>query len=160
MTFRDNMLKLLDRTRGIPSRFDLRRYDVLLRVRRWSGIRPGLGTKSNIDLPILVNQGQDRPKVKLLSTKEIIASNGLYIDGDYRIGRVTPLYFLDSLPQGFTPDDLRPILSTSPQLSAEVFFRLTGPGMETGAWFSTVEVSVERNLHYTFIIRKTAEIVT
>lgn len=155
-TLRESCLEILDHTRGISPILDLRRYDVSIVIRQWTGSRPGQGTSTITPLPFLVDNYKYRPKVRLLTTKEIIASNGLYVDGDYLVGRITPQYTsLDGYVYGYIPDDLRPIVTSQPR---EIFFKMIGPGLESqGSWFSTVEVSVERNLHYTFVIRKTAQ---
>ena len=157
---RDKLLPVFDKVaRGIPNKLGLRQYDVSLRVVSWSGSRPGMGTKTINDTAITVNQGQvgnDRPKVTLLSTRDIVASGGRYTDGDFRIGPLTPQY-TDSQGRTFgtLPDELEIAIRNSP---TEIFFNLKGPGMSDqvgGDWFKLVESDFTKNFGYTIVVRKT-----
>lgn len=155
-TVRESLLEILDYTRGIPTLLDFRRYDVTLRVISWTGSRVGVGTSTVTDYPIVVNELMDRPKVKLLTTDEIIASNGLYVDGDYRVGPITPQYvaLINGNTYGLTPDDISIPINPKP---TEIYFILTGPLMPNGHAFDLIKFDVSRNLHYTVVIRKNAK---
>jgi len=154
MSLRDSLLRILDSTRGISPALDFRRYDVTLRVSQFTGDRPGVGTTSFIDYPILVHKNINRPKVKLLTQDEIIASNGLYQQGDYQIGPVTPQYTdFDGSIYGNIPDDFDVLVDTNPQ---DIQFKMEGPGMTNGHWFNLIKVNFSRNLHYNFVIRRNA----
>lgn len=157
---RDNLLPVFDKVaRGIPNKLGLRQYDVSLRTISWSGSRPGVGTKTITDVHFSVNQGKagnDRPKVTLVSTREIVASGGRYTEGDFRIGPMTPQY-TDSQGRTFgtTPDDFQLAIKNSP---TEIFFNLKGPGMSDqvgGDWFELVETDFTKNFGYTIVVRKT-----
>lgn len=158
MKLRDTLLPVFDTVaRGIPNLLGLRQYDVSLRVVSWSGARPGLGTKTVADHPVTVNQntaGNNRPKVILVSTREVIASGGRYVDGDFRIGPLTPQYTTSAGTFGTLPGDLEQQLQTHP---SEVYFNLKGPGMNdqtNGDWFKLVETNFAKNFGYTIIVRK------
>lgn len=159
---RDSLLPVFDTVaRGIPNILGLRQYDVSLRIVRWSGARPGLGTKTVINHPITVNQnqtGNNRPKVVLVSTRELIASGGKYTDGDYRIGPLTPQYTdINGDTYGTLPSDIEQAVRDNPQ---EIFFNMKGPGMSdqvNGDWFKMVEANFSRNFGYTIVIRKTGQ---
>lgn len=156
---RDSLLPVFDLVaRGIPNILGLRQYDVALRIVSWTGARPGLGTKTVTDYPVTVNQnqpGNNRPKVTLVSTREVIASGGLYTDGDYRIGPLTPQYTtIDGYTYGTLPDDIEQLVRTNPQ---EIYFNMMGPGMSDpigGDWFKLVEANFSKNFGYTLVIRK------
>ena len=160
--FRDQFLPLIDLIgQGLPNMFGLRQYDVSLSVVAWTGSRPGLGTNTVATYPITVNQnkaGNNRPKVAQLSTREVLASAGLYVEGDYRIGPLTPHYVtVDGYAFGTLPGDIEKALQTNPQ---EIFFNLNGPGMSDptgGDWFKLVKANFANNFHYDIVIRKTAQ---
>lgn len=157
--FRDAFLPVVDQIgRGIPNLFGLRQYDVSLSVVSWTGARPGLGTSTVHTYPITVNQnqtGDNRPKVVQVSAREVIASAGLYTEGDYRIGPLTPSYTtVDGNTFGTLPSDIEQALQTRPQ---EIFFNLNGPGMSDeieGDWFKLVEANFAKNFRYEIVIRK------
>ena len=160
--FRDQFLPLVDLIgQGLPNMFGLRQFDLSLTLVSWSGTRPGLGTKTLTTYPITVNQaqaGNDRPKVEQVSTRDIIASGGLYSQGDYRIGPLTPSYLG---PDGYTvlgtlPNHIEQAVQSNPQ---EIFINMQGPGMSdpvAGDWFKLVEANFTKNFRYEIVIRKNA----
>jgi len=161
---RDKLLPVFDKVaRGIPNKLGLRQYDVTLRIVSWSGARPGLGVKTVVNHDITVNQAKpdnDRPKVKLLTTRDIIASGGRYTEGDYRIGPLTPQYTKNGITYGTVPEDIEQQIQVSPQ---EIYFNLKGPGMSDpvgGDWFSLLSSDFSKNFGYNFVVRKTASIPT
>lgn len=161
--FRDAFLPVVDQIgRGLPNLFGLPQYDVSLSVVSWSGARPGLGTLTAggpYALTVNADQlGNNRPKVVQVTAREVFASGGLYAEGDYRIGPLTPAYVaLDGSPAGTLPSDVERLVVSNPQ---EVFFNLKGPGMSDptgGDWFKLVEANFAKPFRYTFVIRKTAQ---
>jgi hypothetical protein len=158
---RDKLLPVFDKVaRGIPNKLGLRQFDISLRIVSWSGTRPGLGTKTVTDYPVTVNQntaGNNRPKVKSISSHEIIASGGLYSQDDYRIGPLTPQYVSGGITYGTLPSDVEIAIQAHP---AEVFFNMQGPGMTaiSGDWFSLIDADFSKNFGYTLVIRKTAQV--
>lgn len=100
-TLRDDILPVVDEMRQIPDDLGLRRYSLTMRMRRWSGGKPGLGSPTDTDLEIL-----PRPKVRVMTTKEIAQSAGTYRMGDFKVEKITPNFISDTERHGFKPSDL------------------------------------------------------
>lgn len=81
----------LDLIRGLPDIMGLRPYSVNVVIHTWSGTRVGQGTKTVTTTPITLANGQ-RPKVRRITQKDVIPSNRLWIEGDYKIGPLTQQY--------------------------------------------------------------------
>jgi hypothetical protein len=149
VTIREDFLPVVDWGRGLlDAAFGLRRYDVVMVVTTWSGALPGDGTASPaVETPIVV-AGSRRPKVEQLTQRDIVASGGLYQEQDLRVGPLTPAFTSGGLDvTAFDPAAVGP--------STEVLFRLTGPGTPaTGALYRKVGQSVEKNFHYSFVLRR------
>jgi hypothetical protein len=142
MSFRTGLLPAVDVLRAIPGLLGLRQFTVTVRARAWSGTRPGDGgTATNTDTVLRVN-GQN-PKVAQVSSRDVVASGGLYTSEDFKIGPLTPS--LTSITS-IDPD---------PDSSArEVFFKLEGPGMgSSGRWFRRVSDESAANFSYFIIVR-------
>lgn len=154
-------LKALDKIRGIPGRIKLRDeglrlYTVTIRVRSWSGSRPGVdaSTSTDTDKSIWVDGGTHKPRVQQVSQRDIIASGGLYQDQDVKVGPITPLYTGGAADHAditvFDPSNL--------SAPAEVLFKIEGPGMAAGgSWFKKVGQDVSKPLAYRFVLRGTGE---
>ena len=155
MTPREAWLPVLDTMRGaLNTVWDLRRYDVVVRVTTSTGgILPGAqgSTRTPVDTPLVVAGGA-RPKVEQLSQRDILASGGLYQDQDLRIGPLTPV--AAGYPSGIDPATFDPAFAGS---NVEVRFKITGPGVPAGAWFKKVGQDISRNFRFTLIVRKTGE---
>jgi len=153
-TLRDALLPVVDRVRGIPGLLGLRLFVPTILVRVWSGQRVGLGTNTDTSFSLKTSLGLFPIKARVLSEKQIVASNGVYQDQDVELGPITPPY------TGSTLDNdaisvFDPVPGTSP---TEVFFNLTGPGYPGGgAWFKKVGQRTDRNFRYMLVVRKTAE---
>jgi hypothetical protein len=155
MSLRDDLLGVLDAVRGIPDDLGLRQYTVTVRVRTWSGSRPGVdaSTATDVDTPIWVDAGTHKPKVRQVTQREVIASGGIYSDQDLRVGPITP--------PGPSSDNsdvtvFDPVPGAEP---IEIFFKIDGPGMAAGgSWFKKFSQDVTRPLHYEFVVRRTGEI--
>lgn len=98
-TLRDDLLGVVDELRDLPDEFGIRRFQaVTLRRRKWSGGSPGLGTATNVDLVL-----SPVPRVRILSTAEVLASEGSYEQGDYQVDKITPRYLDGTTYGGYYP---------------------------------------------------------
>jgi len=143
MTLRDETLPIFEEVRMLFDDLGFRQYDVSMRVVSWTGETVGEGDISIVDKPLTVSG--KRVKVRKISTADIIASQGIYTDADMRIGAFTPTY-----------RDVSYFEEADGPNKKEIFFKVTGPGMENGAWFKKISQEVDRNTSYNFIVRKTA----
>ncbi len=155
LSLREALLPVIDQLRGLPGQLGLRQYTVSVVKREWTGERVGLGYNTDTETPIRVDLGSYTPKVQMLSSRDIIASGGLYTDQDLKIGPITPP-FVGSTLDGSAITIFDP---TPGDVPTEIFFKITGPGYPTaGAWFKKVAQDVTGNFRYMFTVRKTAEI--
>lgn len=154
MSIRDAYLPILDTYRGLlNTAWDLRRYDVIVRVSTWTGgLLPGDqgSTKSHVDTQLTCNGA--RVKVDQLSQRDILASGGIYQDQDVKVGPLTPN--AASYPSGITPATFDP----APGSNVTVLFQITGPAYPSGAWFQKVGMELlNSNFHYFLVLRKTGQ---
>ncbi len=134
----------------------LRQFSVQVVSRKWTGTRPGLGTKSDSTSDVVVDLGTYAPKVTLVSAKEIASSGGLYVDQDLRVGPLTP-EFQTWLCEGTHINLFDP--PVTPGKGFELFFKVTGPGYpDSGAWFKKLSQDTTKNFSYSFVLRKTAQL--
>lgn len=161
--FRDAFLYRMDLLgRGIPNKFGLRQYDIVLRVNGWSGQTAGDGNLTVTDYDVTVNttepdSGNNRPNVRQLSQKDVIASGGLYSDIDFRIGPLTPQFVnpIDGLTYGTLPTDVEKTVQATPQ---DIQIIIKGPGMKdqtNGDAFKIIGSDFSHNFGYFFTVRKT-----
>ena len=153
MTLRDACLPIFEGARALLADVGLRRFDVMMRVVEWSGTDIGEGTKTVTDTPLLV-QG-NRPGVCHVSQKDIIASGGVWEEHDMQIGPFTPRFSGASGPitsGGLEPPDFNPPADGT---SREVYYKITGPGLENGAWFTKIGEKTTA-FSYVFTVRKIA----
>lgn len=150
MSLRDDLLPLVDEIRGsVPGDLGLRPHTVTVRVRTWSGARPGLGTKTDVDT--LIRNAGYNPKVAEVTTKDVVASGGFYQSGDFRIGPITPEY-----TGGGTALATQDPATTS--TAREVLYKIEGPGLpSTGAWFKRVSDTTLKSFRNEIVVRRTAE---
>lgn len=150
MSFRTRLLPVFEQLRGkIPGALDLRPYKVTVRVRTWTGARPGLGTPTDVDT-VLENAGFN-VKVAVVSTKDVVASGGRYAAGDFRIGPLTPAH----TGGGTLLDVIDPPRTTT---AREVYFLIEGPGLPSdGAWCKRVEANTFSNFRSEIVVRRTGE---
>lgn len=149
MTLLDSLRATVNNVRSIPGILGLRPYTVTVHVRSWSGTHIGDGTKTDSNFPIKVAGNKD-PKVQRLSSKDIIASSGLYQDQDIEV-IFTPDYYLDGYG-GIEVNIFDPSIS-----NAEVHYTVTGPDFPNGATFKKVSHNVSELLTYRLILRKTGQ---
>lgn len=157
-----DLLDVLDDIRGIPGELGLRPYKVTVIVRTWTGTRPGVDASTSTDTPavITVDIGQQHPKVRQLTDRDVIASGGQYTDRDFRIGPITPPTTGGNAGDAPYPAGIRAAVFDPPTSSSptEVFFRVEGPGMPAGGtYFKKIGQDVSRPLHYEFTVRDTGE---
>ena len=147
-TIVDDVLPILDGVRGeiLDEVVGLYSYDILMRVVAYTGERPGMGTKTVTDTPLTLD-GVHRIDVNRISSRDILASGGKYAEGDFRVGPLTPEY----QGGGRAPSYFNPPPPASG--AQEVFYRLTGPGFESGAWFTKIDQQVDGNFGLFFTLR-------
>jgi len=145
MTLRDDLLDVVEDVREIPGDLGLRLFSVEVFKRTHAGERVGLGTSYDTTKTLLV--AAYKPKVVQVSSRDIIASGGLYQEQDLRVGPLTPTKI--NVP------DFDPPVGVAPM---ELLFRITGPGYEAGAWFRKINMLTTRPFRYEFVVRATAEI--
>ncbi len=151
-TIREAYLPVLDLYRGmLASTWDLRRYDVTVRVNTWSGALVGEGTKTTVNTPLLVN-GQ-RPKVTQVTQKQIIMSHGLYQDQDLMVGPLTPPFAGGGTAViVFDPSNAAP--------NVELLFVVSGGPGDTdagGDFYRLVAQEDTHNFRYMIVLRRTGE---
>ena len=151
MSFRTNLLAAVERIRGaIPGALDLRQHTVTVRVRTWTGARPGLIGTSKTDVDTVLTNAGYNPKVTEVSTRDIVASGGVYQQGDYRIGPLTPSYAGGGIA-------LATVDPATTSTAREVLYKIEGQGLPSGgAWFKRVEASMLRNFTNSIVVRRTA----
>jgi len=160
----ERFLKALDKIRGIPGRIKLRDqglrlYTVSIKVKTWTGTRPGVDTSTatDADSTFWVDAGKHKPRVVQVTQRDIIMSGGAYQDQDLKVGPITPPY------RGGTADHsaitvFDPLPNGSP---VEIFFLVQGPGMAVeGSWFEKFQMTVTKPFSYQFVIRRTGRIPT
>lgn len=144
-------LAVLDQARALLDDVGLRPYSVSVRTTRWSGatrIGEGIPVITETDLEVF---GGRRPKVRQLSSKEIVAQGGSLDEEVFEIGPYTPVY--DG--GGMEIAALDPAKANDPQ---EVEYILKGPGMpENGAICQKVGDKVDSPFRLMMTIRRTGK---
>lgn len=144
MSFKDDLLPLVDSLRGIAGELGFRPYEVYVRVTSWSGARVGLGTKSVTDMRLLV--GGQNPKVREVRSKDVVAGIAESTDAVYEIGPVTPSF----AGGGVAVDTIAPPTTAS----STTLFLIKGPGMPTnGLLCQRTEDDVDRPLRAVIRVR-------
>jgi hypothetical protein len=155
MALRDALLPAVDAIRGIPGLLGLRLFTVAVVSRTWTGPRPGVGTSTDLTTGLKTDLGLYPVKVTMLTPNEVIASGGLYVSQDLRVGPITPP-FSGSASDG---DAITVFDPPATSTGFELFFRLTGPGYPaSGGWFKKVSQDVTKSFRYSFVLRKTAHL--
>ena len=149
MTLREALLKPLDVVRSIPGLLGQRRHSVNVRVTRWAnGTRIGQGARSTTDTEVLGYGGQP-PRVRELSSKEVVAQGGTFEDQLFEIGPINPAY----VGGGVEPSTMNPALHPiDPQ---EVHFIISGPALPaSGVVCSVVRYDMQRNYHHKVTVKR------
>ncbi|MDI3282119.1 hypothetical protein [Polyangium sp. 15x6] len=154
MSLVDDCKPIFEGARVLLADLGFRRYDVVMRIVDWSGDTVGDGTKTVTDYPLEI---QGRPvKVRRVKQEDVVASGGTWEDIDYRVGPFTPSFtgaFPPFIVGGLMVEDFNPPVVTTPR---SVYYRITGPGIEDGAWFKKIAQETDRNWSYYFTVRKTS----
>lgn len=135
----------MDQTMG------LRLYTIGLVVNTWSGAYAGIGNKVQVVTSL---DAGSKHRITQISQRDVIASGGLYQDGDVRVGPLTPTYTMNGGggmdPTAFDPPAVGP--------NTEVMFLVTGPGMLTGSYWKKVgQTLFPSTTSYYVVLRKTGE---
>ena len=150
----DDFLRAIDEIRGIPDELGVESYSATVRVISWTGARVGLGTRTVTDTPIRVGAGQSKAHVARVTSKDVIASGGLYTAQDMRIGPLTPGY----AGGGVAAATLDPSTSARP---TEVYFVLAGPGIPAGGvLYARVGAEMDSSTQYFVVVRSTGRPAT
>lgn len=147
------MLPAIDVMRAIPGSLGLRLFTVAVVSRTWTGARPGLGASADLTTGIKVDLGLFPVKVTMITPAETIASAGLYVSQDIRVGPITPP-FTGSAADG---DAITVFDPPATATGFELFFKVTGPGYPGGHWFKKISQDVTKSFRYTFVLRKTGK---
>lgn len=144
MALRDDLLPMIDELRALPGELGFRPYtSVRIRARTWTGERPGDGTSS--DAFVALTTGGQPAKVERLSGRQVAASAGRYLDGDLRVGPLTPTFV--------APSQLDPS-SNAPNVERHLV--LEGPGEPAGgSVWTIIERDVSRSISWYLIVRRT-----
>jgi hypothetical protein len=150
MSFRDDMLSVLDDVRNIlgPTDLDLTRHAVTIVLRTWSGGTKGLGTATD-SIVIALPQ---KFKVVPLKLAEVSSSNGEYLVGDVRVMHVTPNSA--DLTVGYTTAQLKPAVTTN---GVERVYKLAGP---MHGEYSLVNLEAFKNFSWALVLRRTDVVPT
>jgi hypothetical protein len=154
-TLRSALLPVVDAARGIPGQLGLRLFTVYVVQRTWAGGRPGVGASSDTTTNVKVDLGDYQTKVRVLTSKEVIASGGLYEMQDVEVGPITPPY-----TGSVVDNDAISVFDPAPTAGVgfELFFKVIGPGYPaTGAWFKKISQRVDLSFRYTFVLRRTGK---
>lgn len=152
MTLRDDLLGDIDDIRGIPGELGLRLFTVTVLTRASVGARPGVGSSVDATATLAVARGSFDARVRNLTSKDVIASGGLYTDQDVKVGPFTPPF-----DGGGTEISVFDPASTGSGL--EVYFKITGPGYSAdGDWFKRIASDTSKPFAYTLTLRKTGKV--
>lgn len=149
--FIPSILQPLDSLRSIAGVLGLRPYTVTCRVRVWSGERPGLGSRTDIDTVLYntINGVKYPVRVRTRTQRDVIASGGRFSDHDFLVGPMTPQY----VGGGYTIGQLDPAPTNS---ATEIVWFMSGPDLPPNAAFSKVGTEGTA-LHYTVILRQSGK---
>jgi hypothetical protein len=151
MTLRDDLLPLVNHLRQLPTQFGIRLYTPSVRITQWTGSdMPGQGTPTTIETILYLDGYGTLPKCSEISCADIIASGGLYSDGDWSIDFMTPKYYTyDSA--GILINIFEPEQSNIP---TEINYVITGPDFPNGTLFKKIKSHTDKPFTYKIILRK------
>ncbi len=117
MSFRINLLEMVDRARSIagPLGLDIRTNVLTIRTRTWSGSVLGEGSPSDSDL--VLNPWYP---IRYVTAAEIDVSGGQYEIGDISVNHITPS---NGAGVGYTPTQLKPLVTAD---NVELIYLITG----------------------------------
>jgi len=136
MSFREDLLGLADEIRNIPPDLDERVTHVAIR-RTYSP-----ASSAPVPNPDLILS--PTPKVKQITTGEVVGSYGRFVDGDLKVGPITPAY----PGGGYTRDQLVGGEGVSEELTTYIL-----TGQITGE-FTRVHIETSRNHSWFLTLRR------
>lgn len=146
---RTSLLPVMQAARGIIDDLGFRTSDVVIRTRTWVGARSAGADYVDELLPLT----NPRPRVRVLSTREVAASGGRYEMGDLRIDKITP-YFAGPPAGGYTPAQLDPPVSSE---NVEVTYVVTGA---FAGEYALEANNTDRALGYSVVVKRTNRITS
>jgi hypothetical protein len=158
----DSIKFAADAALSVPNLIDLRQYSVTLNTVIWSGARPGLGTVTNISVPVFnfdgyfegqPNDGYVNPKFRQVNKQEIVLSGGVLKDQDVVIGPFVFPYD-DGLGDsgGLDPTVFSPQIS----MTTEFYINIQGPNFPVGGSnFKKIWDNTQLNVMYRVYLRNT-----
>jgi hypothetical protein len=145
MSLKDDLLPLVDTLRGIPADLGFRPYQVWARKTEYAGPRVGLGAFTVTETRLLVG-GRD-PKVRTVTSKDVVAGTPEMQMVEYEIGPLTP----DFGSGGVAESTVNPEASSTP---ATIMFVLKGPGLPSeGLLCQRISERVDHPLQMTIRVR-------
>lgn len=155
MSFRDSILPAVQAIRNIAVDMGIRRFQVWTRVVTWSGSRPGVGTKTEVDTYL------GRVKVRDVKSKDVVAGMSELADAVYELGPFTPEHgAIVNTPDTKAPS---PDMLAPPQTGAtsESYYLLKGPGLpDDGVLCARVGDTTTRPFRYMVTVRAIGRKVT
>jgi len=155
-SIREELLAMVNELRTLPTLFDIRLYSIIVRVTTYTGTQifgvPGEGTKTVVDTPLVLDGYGTRPHVTKISTQDIIASGGLYTDGDYKVEFITPQY---PTPDGYSGVPINIFEPDEQTNTTQIEYVMTGPEFPTGALFKKIKTWTDNPFNYVIVLRKT-----
>jgi hypothetical protein len=146
VAFADRFRPKLDKIRTrIPTKYGVRSVTLTVRTTRFVGDFLTGGTPVTADKAITSPAG-DRYKVRVMSTKDVVASGGLYQSGAIKVGPITPPY----PGGGWTKDDLIPPTTDG----GEVLYGLTEASGQT-QWCQMASNDTLHDLHWYLVLNPT-----
>lgn len=162
MPFVPTILPALDALRAIGGKLGLRVFSVVVRRRTWTGSRPGVGTKTDVDTALTVQSadGSLQPaRVRQVSRSEVFSSGGQYAARDLRVGPLTPAFAASLFLPGAGFDDTT-INPAPTALATEIIWILKGVpdgshGIPAGGIVCELRGQESTALHYVAVLRST-----
>lgn len=135
MSFRDDLLPLVDEIRAIPGDLGLRRFTVTRITRTYASGTVGRGAA--VDTTLVLDNGGQNVKANLATENQIsqiLGSGHVLKPGTWIIGPITP----DFAGGGTSPDGFDVATGTA----AQILYKLTGPGLPaTGTMFRAAKAA-------------------
>lgn len=145
MSFKDDLLPLVDSLRGIAGELGFRPYEVYVRLTTSAGPRSGIGSRTLSETRLLV--GGQNPKVREIRSKDIVAGTPEFNNSVWEIGPLTPEFS----GGGVSNDTINPEKTDTP---TTVLYVIKGPGLpSTGLLCQRTEDDVDRPLRLVIRVR-------
>lgn len=135
MTLLNNLRKTLDAVRAIPGFLSLRNHEVSVVIKNWTK----LGESSPSITIIPLKHNNQNPNVKQISSKDVIASNGLFATTDLELTLTPTFSFVDGYG-GYDSNTFDPVRSNQ-----EIYFLINGPSYQN-AYFKKISQDTTNQL--------------